>query len=78
MGRAAEEMAALQWQHHPHLCPLQVPSIVGCIHESLEYTSTVSARVSLDALLILLACEYPRELVFSMLIRVPLCDRYQP
>ncbi|KFW65306.1 Maestro heat-like repeat-containing protein family member 7, partial [Pygoscelis adeliae] len=51
-----------------------VPSIVGCIHESLKYTSTVSARESLDALLILLACEYPRELVFSMLICVPLCD----
>ena len=75
---AAEEMAARQWQHHPHLCPLQVPGIVRCIHESLAYTTTVSAWESLDALLIVLACEYPRELAFSMLIHVPLRDRYQP
>ncbi|XP_074932071.1 maestro heat-like repeat-containing protein family member 1 [Phalacrocorax aristotelis] len=51
-----------------------VPSIVRCIHESLQSTSTVSAWESLEALLVFLACKYPRELVFSMVINVPLCD----
>ncbi|KAK4809577.1 hypothetical protein QYF61_019999 [Mycteria americana] len=55
-----------------------VPGIVRCIHESLAYATTASAWESLDALLIVLACEYPRELAFSMVIHVPLCDRYQP
>ncbi|XP_075028769.1 maestro heat-like repeat-containing protein family member 7 [Calonectris borealis] len=51
-----------------------VPSIVRCIHESMKYTSTASAWKSLCALLILLACEYPKELACSMAINVPPYD----
>ncbi|XP_075028767.1 uncharacterized protein LOC142092526 [Calonectris borealis] len=54
-----------------------VPSIVRCIHESMKYTSTASAWKSLCALLILLACEYPKELACSMAINVPPYDRYR-
>ena len=85
MGRAAVsvaawEMAALQWQHHPHLCPppLQVPKIMRCIHRNMEYIRTEPARHSLDSLLLLLTKWCPRGAVRSLLKISPACDRYCP
>ncbi|KAJ7406898.1 protein MROH8 [Willisornis vidua] len=51
----------------PDLWLTDVPSIVKGIHECLEHTSLVSDVESLDTLLAVLAREFPRELVCSML-----------
>ena len=78
MGRAAEEMAALQWQHHPHLCPLQVPKIMKCMHENLECINRESARQSVQSLLLLLTDQYTTQVVVSLLKFSPPGDRYWP
>ena len=84
MGRAAVpvaaagEMAALQWQHHPHLCPLQVPKIMSGIHGNLEHIRVAPARHSVDSLLLLLTNRCPREVVKSLLKCSPPVDRYRP
>ena len=76
LSEAAEEMAALQWQHHPHLCALQVPNIVRGIYEKMECIRTASARHSLDLLLLLMTDQCPREVVTSLLKLSPSsCDR---
>ncbi|KAK4809451.1 hypothetical protein QYF61_014794 [Mycteria americana] len=76
VSEAAEEMAALQWQHHPHLCALQVPNIMRCIYENMECIGMASARHSLDLLLLLMTDQCPREVVTSLLKLSPSCDRY--
>lgn len=78
MGRAAEEMAALQCQHHPHLCPLQVPKITSCIHKNLGCINTESARQSVESLLLLMTDRYPIQVVTSLLKLSPSADRYWP
>ncbi|KAK4805978.1 hypothetical protein QYF61_006955 [Mycteria americana] len=83
MGRAAVSvaawaMAALQWQHPPHPCPLQVPKIMRSIHINVERIRTEPARHSLVALLLLLTKRCPREAVRSLLKISPTCDRYWP
>lgn len=75
---AAWEMAALQWQHCPQPCPLQVPKIVRSIHKNVECVRTEPARHSLDSLLLLLTKWCPREVVRSLLKISPTCDRYWP
>lgn len=75
VSEAAEEMTALQWQHHPHLGVLQVPNIVKCIYDNMECICTASARHSLDLLLLLLADQWPEEVVTSLWKLCP-CDRY--
>ena len=78
MARAAEEMAALQWQHHPHLCPLQVPKIMTCIHKNLERINMKSAQQSMESLLPLLTDQDPMEVVLSLLKFSPPGNRYWP
>ena len=78
MARATEEMAALHWQHHPHLCPLQVPKIMRCIHENLACIHMQSARQSVEALLLLMANKCPGEVVITLLKIAPRGDRYWP
>lgn len=76
VSEAAEERAALQWQHHPHPCAIQVPNIVRCIYENVEHIHTASARHSLDLLLLLMTEQCPMEVVTSLLKLSPSCDRY--
>lgn len=71
-------LAVLQWQHHPHLCPLQVPKIVRSIHKNVECTCMEPARHSLDSFLLLLTEWRPREVVRSLMKISPACDRYWP
>ena len=65
-------------QHHPHLCPLQVPKILRCIYKNVEQIRTEPARRSLDSLLLLLIRWSPREVVRTLLDISPACDRYRP
>ena len=83
MGRAAvsvaaEEMVALQRQHHPHLCPFQARKILESVHRNMEFICTVTARHSLESLLFLLIKWRPKDTVMSLLKITPSCDRYQP
>lgn len=81
MGRAAisaaaEEMAAVWWQHHPHSCALQVPIIMSCIYTNVQHISAASARDSLDLLLLSMAEQYPTEMIVSLVDISPSCERY--
>jgi len=67
MGRAAEEVAALHWQHHPQLCLLQVPKIMRCIRGNREHINMESARQSVESLLLLLANRKPITVLTSLL-----------
>lgn len=78
MGRTAEKMAALQWQRHPHLCPLQVPKITSCIHRNLESINTTAARQSVESLIVEMADKCPGEVVSTLLTIAPPGDRYWP
>ena len=71
-------MAALQWQHHPHLCPLQVPKIMSCIYENWEYVTMESGQRSMESLLLLMANQCPGDVVTTLLKIAPRGDRYRP
>ncbi|XP_071586978.1 uncharacterized protein [Heliangelus exortis] len=79
MGRAAvavaaEEMVALQWQHHSHPCPLQAHEVLRCIHSTVEHVCSEPARHSLRSLLRVLAERFPEDTVRSLLRISPHCD----
>jgi len=76
MGRAAEDVAALQWQYHPHLCPLQVPKVMRCIHKNMECMNTESAQQSVESLVHLLPNQYPDEVLMGLLRFSPPGDKY--
>ena len=78
MGRAAEEAAALQWQHHPQLCLLQVPKIMRCIQDNLEHINMESARQDVESLLLLLTERYLTTVLKSLLQVSSPGDRYWP
>lgn len=76
MGRAAEDMAALQLQCYPHLYPLQVPKIVSCILENLPYITTESGCNKVESLFLLMTDEYGSEVVISLCEMTFQGDRY--
>ena len=78
MGRAAEELAVLQWQHHPPLCPLQVPKIMKCLQENLEGINRESEQQSMKSLLLLLTNRYPAQVAISLVTFSPPGHRYRP
>lgn len=75
---AAEEMAAVWWQHHPHSCALQVPIVVEGIYSNLEHIGTPSARHSLHALLLMMTKLWPGDVILHLVRLSPECDRYRP
>ncbi|XP_071654504.1 uncharacterized protein [Patagioenas fasciata] len=75
MGRTVEEVAALQWQCHPHLCLLQLPKIMRCIHKNLDSINTAPARQSMASLLLLMADRRPGKVLTTLLRIAPPGDR---
>ena len=55
----------------------QVPEILGSIQRSLERSSK-SPQKTLFSLLDSLTIQFPREVLRSVLIDLPQCERYQP
>lgn len=78
MGRAAEDTAALQWQCHTHLFPLQVPKIVSCILENLPYITPESGCKKVESLFLLMTSEYGSAVVISLCETALQGDRYWP
>lgn len=78
MEGAAEDIAALQWQHHSHLCPLQVQKILTCIYDSVQGIQKLAIQHCFDSLLMKMADEYPEEVVTTLLNIAPQGDRYWP
>lgn len=78
MGRAAEDMAALQWQCHPHLYPFQVPKVVNCIFENLLCIATEPGRGKVQSLFLLMTSEYSSAVVISLCKMALQGDRYWP
>lgn len=76
VSAAAEEMAAVRWQHRPHPCALQVPTVLSSICEYLPDISGASARRSLNLLLLSMAEQNPRETILSLTGISPACERY--
>lgn len=78
MGRAAEDMAALQWQDHPHLYPLQVPKVVNSILENLPCITTESGCRKVESLFLRLTNEYTSAVVIGLCEAALQGDRYWP
>lgn len=78
MERAAEDMAALQWQCHSYLCPLQVQKIVSYIYDSLQGIQKIAIWHCFDSLLLKMADKCPEEVVTTLLNIAPQGDRYWP
>lgn len=76
MGRAAQDTAALQWQHQPHLYSLQVPKIVRHIFAYCDEKNTPAAH-SFYSLLALMANKWPGRVVATALDVAPRI-RYWP
>ena len=55
----------------------QVPEILGSIQRSLEKSSE-SLQKTLFSLLDILTFQFPGDVLRSVLIDLPQCDRYQP
>lgn len=78
MGRAAVDKAALQWQCHRHLYPLQVPKIVNSILENLPCITTESGCRKVESLFLLMTNEYASAVVIGLCETAFQGDRYWP
>ncbi|XP_040399776.1 uncharacterized protein LOC121063421 isoform X2 [Cygnus olor] len=76
---AAGQLAAVQWQLHSLLCPLQVQKILRFLHENLKKSNSTSLlRQSFFLVLRALTNQFPREALINVLTSLPSLDRYQP
>nr|XP_047912273.1 uncharacterized protein LOC125181520 isoform X4 [Anser cygnoides] len=76
ISAAAGQLAAVQWQLHSLLCPLQVQKILRFLHENLKKSNSTSLlRQSFFLVLKALTNQFPREALRSVLTSLPSLDR---